>query len=52
MVVAMIIHHLRHQQVEGGEGYRESDKIKYRRSLEATSHVEHVSENVHILLFI
>jgi hypothetical protein len=52
MVVAMIIHHLRHQQVEGGEGYRESYEIKHRRRLEATRHVKHVSEDIHNILFI
>ena len=51
-IIGNVIHHLRHQQVEGSKGYRESDEIKYRRSLEATCHVEHVSENVHILLSI
>jgi hypothetical protein len=44
----MVVRDLRQEEIAGCEGYRESDEVEHCRRLEATRHIKHISEYVHI----
>ena len=46
-IVRAVVVHLRHQQVEGGEGHREARQVQRRGGLEAARHVPAVLQYVH-----
>ena len=50
-VVRVVVHHLRQEQVAGGETYYQSDKVQGSSGLEPLCHVKDVFEDVHIVMF-
>ena len=49
-VERMVVGYLRQEQIAGCKGYCQSHEVKHRCRLEATGHIEHVSEYVHVIV--